>query len=304
MEPLARDLELAVLRAVVYADLFDAPLSLAELLRALPGCATDAAGLSAVLREPFLTSRLEQRRGLVFLRGRGEVVARRQRARRRTEALVERHRGLLRLMAHLPFVRLLAFSGGTSHKNSVSGEDIDLFVVSAPGRSWLTFALFSLATRLAGERRVMCFNYIVDERHLRVPNAGDLFTAHQLVCLKPLRGRRLAQRLLDENPWARQLYPNASALEPADVIAGESSRWQRAVELGLGPLWWLGEHLSRGALGRRLRKKIDATADVVLAPGLLKLHYADHRMPTARRFRQRLVALGAWDPALEALLPG
>ena len=171
-------------------------------------------------------------------------------------------------LAALPFVRSLALSGGTAHRNSRGGDDIDLFVVTAAGRVFTTYTLLFLASRLTRTRGVVCPNYLVDENNLQIVYHHDLFTAHQALSLVPIAGLETFQRFVDANrDWVRDFYP---AYEPRAApttigIPGVQRLAERAFSYGgaaveqlLGTAWrfHLGRRAARaprrrpGGLGR------------------------------------------------------
>src|SRR5690349_9039659 len=111
--------EFAILRTVVYASLFEYPLTCAELRRTLIESAQSETDIlrtyagSARLRE-----RIELRDGWFFPRGRSGWIEQRQQRQRHSIAFLHRHRWLLRAICALPFVRLVALSGSVAALNA------------------------------------------------------------------------------------------------------------------------------------------------------------------------------------------
>lgn len=265
----------AILRTVIYAGLFQFPLSLDELERRLMDASLDARAIVARLRAPFLRERLRVTEGLVHPRGReGWIELRRQRG-ARAEALVRRHRHALAWLASCPFVRLVALSGGCAHGNATD-EDVDVFLVVRRGRAWCVFGAVMLLAKVFGLRRTLCVNYVVDETAQGLPER-DLFTASEIVGLRPLAGADGYERFLAANPWVSDLFPNFGRRkrDAGDVGPAGASRWCEAL-LDLGPAPAL-EGLTRRVLGAYLRRKARGARGVVLEPSRLKLHLHDHR---------------------------
>ena len=64
---------------------------------------------------------------------------------------------------------MLALSGATAHHNASDG-DIDLFLITAKGRTWaVSFFLFA-CMKLLGLRRTICLNYLLGEDGLALPD--------------------------------------------------------------------------------------------------------------------------------------
>ncbi len=305
--PGPEDLGRSILRTLIYADLFHFPLTLGELHRGLMGQRADREEVEERLRgDPRLRDRTTRCDGHLCLKGREGLVERRRSQEAATDRLIAGNLVLLRVLSRIPFLRMIAFSGGTSHKNSPACHDLDLFLVAAPGRIWTVHALFVLISRLFRRRRVACANYIVDTTHLRLPGGADLFKGHELLSIKPLTGERWARALVEANAWALELYPNAPMPCPEELW--QERRWekwiQRGIEKALWPFRGLFEWAARRLFGRRIRRQAKASrsAGVILDDGILKLHVRDRRAPVVERFRGRLQEEGLWDRRMEALL--
>ena len=280
----------AIAATVAYADLFDAAVTVDDLARSCLGERLDAAEVARrAAAFPLCDLLALDPEGHLTLRGREALVTRRTDGIRRTAELLERHRRVIAALAALPFVRSLALSGGTAHRNSRGGDDIDLFVVTAPGRVFTTYTLLFLASRLTRTRGVVCPNYLVDENNLLIAYHHDLFTAHQALSLVPIAGLETFERFVEANrDWVRDFYP---AYEPRPATAaidtsGVQRLAERAIDLGgaaveqlLGTAW-------RFHLGRRAARA--PRADVVVSGGILKLHLSDHRRRVLGRFEARL----------------
>jgi hypothetical protein len=285
--PAPRAEDLAILRTVVYASLFQFPLSLPELERRLVDRPLDLASIRKRLVAPFLGQRLALTDGFVHPRGREAWIGLRREREARTEALLREHRRALLALARFPFVRLLALSGGCAHGNATD-DDVDVFLVVKRGRAWVVFGALLVLSKLAGLRRTLCINYVVDEDAQSLPD-HDRFTAAEIVGMKPLAGALGYARFLAENAWIQERFPNfarAGAAPPGLGRAGASRPWEALLEMGVAPLF---ERLSRRVLGAYLKAKGRGGEGVVLEPGRLKLHLRDHRAEL----------LAAYDAALE-----
>jgi hypothetical protein len=282
----------AVARTVSYAALFQAPLTLEALHRSLMDERLDPEALGEALAEPWVRERVEVSDGLVHPRGRSEWIALRRRRRLHTRALLRRHRRALELLARCPFLRLVGLSGACAHDNA-SDDDVDLFLVARAGRAWVVYLAAIVLGRLLGVRRTLCVNYVVDESELEVPD-HDVFTACELVGLRPLAGRDAYCRFVQANGWVARLFPNfffdRHAADAHGVPPAGAPSWvERALDLGPAPAL---ERLSRWALGARLRRKAAGAPGLRLAAGRLKLHLLDHREPLLAAWREAEAAAG------------
>lgn len=283
--------DLAILRTVAYASLFQAPVSLPELQRSLMDLPLAGAAVAARLQGPFLRRRLKMTDGLVHLRGREDWVPLRRARQRRSRALVERHRRVLGALARFPFVRLVALSGACARENAAD-DDVDVFLVVKRGRAWAVCLCQIVLSKLLGVRRTLCVNYILDEALLALPE-NDLFTASEIVGLRPLAGGETYRRFVAANAWVAARYPNflyRYREESRDVAEPSCPHWvETLLDLGAAPLL---EAASRRLLGSRLRRKACGAPGVVLTPHRLKLHTRDHRPRIDAAFDAALRRLG------------
>jgi glycosyltransferase involved in cell wall biosynthesis len=284
----------AVLATVAYADLFDAAVGVDDLARTCLGVRISA---DEVLRRARLAPlseliTIDASQSVVTLRGREQLVARREEGVRRTAELLQRHQRVISALATLPFIRMLALSGGTAHKNARGGDDIDLFVVAAGGRAYSAYTALFLISRLTKTRGVVCPNYLVDEDHLQIAYHHDLFTAHQAISMVPIAGMEVFARFVRANDeWIRKLYPGYQPRPPAAALGRPRVQGaiERGVELAGDRLEQLLRVLWRLHLGLRVARATGS--DLVLGGGILKLHLSDHRRRVLDRFEQRLQGL-------------
>ena len=276
---------------VAYADLFDAPITADEASRTCVGARLDAAEVRRRAGARPLADLLSvDDAGHLTLRGREALVARRAQGDQRTAELLATHQRVIAWLASLPFVRMLALSGGTAHRNARGGDDIDLFVVARAGRAYTAYTMLFIASTITRRRGIVCPNYLVDEDNLRIAYHHDLFTAHQAVSLVPIAGLQTFNDFVAANrAWVRGFYPSYLPRPPGAVLA--PSRLQRLVERLLA--WSAGDEVERLLsagwrfhLGRRAANA--PRPDLVLDPSILKLHLSDHRRNVMERFSGRL----------------
>lgn len=209
----------AVLRTLIYSDLFDAALTAPELQRYLgpPGIAR--VPLLTVLDDALPPEWLCRREGFLALAGREHLVALRQRrlglsARRWPVA-----RRWARRLAVLPFVRMVAVTGTLAASNVEPGDDIDYLIVTETGRLWTCRAFVIALVHLARlEGTIICPNYILSLDALALEER-DLYTARELVQMVPLYGEGVYRRMRALNPWADDRFPHAAGPPPGSEWA-------------------------------------------------------------------------------------
>ena len=95
---------------MVYADLFDAPISVEEVARTALGVRLSPDEVRKRVGAPPLSDLLTlNAEGILTLRGREDLVALREDGVRRTAALLDQHHKVIGALASLPYVRMLPF---------------------------------------------------------------------------------------------------------------------------------------------------------------------------------------------------
>jgi hypothetical protein len=279
--------DVAILRTVTYASLFQFPLTLDELHRRLMDRRLGPGALRRRLASPSLRTELAITDGFVHPPGAAWWLALRRRRERHTRALLAAHRRILDRLGTFPYVRLVALSGACAHGNA-SDPDVDVFVVTRAGRAWTVSLALMLLAKARGLRRTLCLNYVIDEAALALPER-DTVTAAEIVGLRPLAGRAAYLRFVAANAWCAPLFPNFFARHRRDSAtvpeAGPCGWLERALDLTFAPAI---EAVSRAALGSYLRWKTRGRTGVALDPHRLKLHTLDHRPRLAAAFASAL----------------
>jgi hypothetical protein len=281
--------ERAFHQSVIYASLFDYPLTLEQLRESLIGEVADEHTLADwYRRSPRLRAAIDCVDGYYFPRGRRELLATRHAREVRSRGLLNAHARALSLITHMPFVRMVALSGSLAHLNADAGADLDLFVVTAPRRVWSVTFTTLLVARALGWRRQLCLNYVVSERALMVGPA-DLFSANQIVHLQPLIGAAVYRRFLDENRFVERFYPNFQPRYAADSGASRARRaLEHLLDWTIAPIY---ERLCRLAYRGHLRRRAHtwrSRDQVRLDRECLKLHTHSHRHEVMEQFEQAL----------------
>src|SRR2546428_5007488 len=251
--PRAVPIEQAALRAVVYADVFDYPLQPAEIHRYLHGvAATPDATAVALARHRAPDGPLSYRDGFYTLRGREGLVELRQHRATYAKRLWPKAVSYGRLIAGLPFVRMVAVTGSLAWHNVDDKGDIDYLIVTEPGRLWVCRWLIAALARVALLDGVyLCVNYVISTRALALADR-NLYTAYELARMTPIAGLGMYRRLRRANPWVEAYLPNA-ATSPPHAPQRDAPRPPCRRNAGLARL----ARLTRRLLGSPLRPALD-----------------------------------------------
>jgi hypothetical protein len=283
--------ELAIARSVIYSSLFDYPVTLAELHRSLMESDQTAAEILAVYDGSApLQHIIEYRDGFFVPAGRGDLIAERRRREARSRDFLRAHARVLRMVCALPFTRLVALSGSVAHLNLEADGDLDLFIVTRGPAVWTVTVAALLVARLLHRRRSLCANFIVADTRLQFEQQ-DVFTANQVIHLRPLIGAELWGAILASNPFVARLHPNATAGPAADVPVliqlGPLAAVKRGLELAFTLPLPIVERVCRRLYAWHLRRRAASWRSpdqVLLGSDCLKLHTRSHRQSVLDRF--------------------
>ncbi len=285
-------LRAAVMRTVLYADIFDYPLELTELHRYLIG---EQASLAEVedLAGSDLPAPLERTGRYVHLHGRAGTVAIRQGRAAASARLWSHARRYAHAIARLPLVRGVAISGALAMDNAEADSDIDLFVLAQPGRVWTCRLLLVALVRVAELYGIrLCPNFVLSTDRLAV-SRHDLFTAHEIVQMVPTPRSIWTDAFLDANAWTREVLPNALPRPHAPLR--EPSATTRAATAALcGRLFDPIERWEMERKIRRLEMRLHRDGgSVAFTRHECRGHFGAHDVHVSEVFAARAVELEA-----------
>ncbi len=292
-------LQWPLLLTLAYADVFEYPMTAQQAHRYIIGSLASPKQVAAALGNLAQAGRVEAHEGYYTLPGRSDLIQVRRHRTASSAPLWNHARRYGRLLAALPFMRLVAVSGALALDNTDEAGDIDYFLVTAPGRLWLARAMSVLIVRLAARRGVtLCPNYLLTTRAL-VLTDRNLFTAHEVVQMVPLAGHDLYRRLRRLNRWTAAYLPNADGPprsfldEPQVRRASALAEWaMRNRPFGRLERWEMERKVRKFGLMQRARSTpADDRLETVFGKDCCKGHLDYHGARTLRAFETRVLAL-------------
>jgi hypothetical protein len=197
-----------LIKILLYFDVFSYPLTIKELISYAGSGPGSEEAASYIINDLRCRGVINHFKGYYFIGDRRYIVERRIDGNRRA---VERMRTAIRysrIISYFPFVRGVFLSGSISKGYMGESDDIDYFIVTAPGRLWVAHTLLTLFKKvfLLNSYRNFCINYFVDSDHLFI-SEQNRYTASEIVFLIPVYNQLLFRQLVDENSWVKFYYP-------------------------------------------------------------------------------------------------
>lgn len=298
--------ENAILRTVAYADIFDYPLTLFEISRNLIGITAPLQTIKTILQTGRYTGTLlGQESGYVFIAPRKNVIRTRQRRSEISATKWPKAIHYARMIASLPFVRMVAVTGALAVDNLDEEGDLDYLIVTSPGRLWLCRAMVITLVRWAalfGD--VICPNYFLSTRAL-VFDERNLYAAHELTQMVPVSGWETYELIRSINQWSNHYLPNAAGYPPRakKLLTQNGNRTPRydfvqfySEKLLRGPAL---NRLEDWEMNRKIRKFASAPTDrqeTAFSQDWCKGHFDGHANHTLKAFEERINKLGIENP--------
>jgi len=279
----------SVFQTLAYADVFDYPLTASEVYRYLT---SEKASFPEVVQALADETRFARVGDYFTLRGREAIVETRKRRAQVAARLWVKAVRYGRIIASLPFVRMVAVTGSLSMNNTDAGKDVDYMIVTAPNRLWTSRAFSLLVARLAKLDGVsLCPNYLVTTNALAL-NERSLYVAHELVQMVPLSGLDIHRELLYLNNWIYEHLPNATSI-PELPVAVEQKKGQSFVQRILEMIFLLPfgswfENWERDRKMARLTREQSSSFESYFSADVCKGHIDKHKQRTERAMEEKL----------------
>ena len=200
--------ELAILKTLVYFDIFEYPLSEKDIKSFIECDISDEIFASALLQLLLdkIIFRVDQFYSLLNNRQRAEE---RIQGNLRAQSLIVKATRIGAFLYKFPYVRGVAVSGSLSKNYADTKADIDFFIITKANRLWIArtiLHLFKKLTFLVGKENFFCMNYFVDEEALVIPEK-NIYTAVEVVTLLPIGGTFTLNKFFEKNQWTRNWLP-------------------------------------------------------------------------------------------------
>lgn len=220
-------MEKAILKTLVYADIFDYPMILREIHKWLIGKKATLRQVESAIGRLVQSSSLDFARDkkfkvqsdYYFLRKSNGMVRKRKRREKQSAKYLLKAKFLCQILKIIPWIKLIGISGGLALDNATKADDIDLFIITAKNRLWISRLLVLGVLSLTGQRRKIgdrgkkiagkiCINTLLEEDRLEQRDK-DIFVAHEVLQMKVLWQRdNIYFKYLMDNGWALRFLPN------------------------------------------------------------------------------------------------
>ena len=283
---------------LLYFDVFSYPLSFKEILQFHRTPITDQKIIQTCLSDLVKKGLVEQREDFYQVSQQPEWLEQRKANNVRATTYLKKARTMTKLIAQFPFTRAVFVSGSLSKHVMAEDGDIDYFIITKPGRLWVTRTFLVLFKKifLLNSHKYFCVNYFVDEQHLEIEEKNR-FTATEVVTLLPMFHAELYHRFQQVNQWVKTYYPNFPLRPTTNTINSRSNWLKSSIEWCLSGKW--GDRIDTFFMNKTIQywdKKFNRLDPEQFAIALKSRRYVSKHHPRSfqhrvlKAFRERIAA--------------
>lgn len=269
------------LASLFYFQIFSHPLNFQELCLFNQSSIQDSLSFKLFLEQMVKDRLLFKIDNYYLLENNKEWVLQRIENEERAERYLKKTKKVVHLIRRFPFVEAIFLSGSASKGVVSKGGDIDYFIMTKPGRLWITRTLLVLFKKiiLLNSHRYFCINYLVDTNHLEIEEKNR-FTATEITTLLPVFQTPHYKTFLESNQWVKNYYPNAKARKSLIPKSIPKSRIKTFLEYLLSGK--MGEYLDIWAMQlsiKHWKKKFNTMEDKHFKIALKSRSYVSKHHP-------------------------
>lgn len=293
--------EQAVLKTLLYSDIFDFPLSRNELWEFLVTRKNIGKELfTQILDNLTASGQIFHMNGYFCIAGRKKIIDKRQENLPEVEKKLGIARKAAYYLSYIPTIKFIGISGGLAMYDVDAEDDIDFFIITKRKTLFMTriwilgFLQFLKLRRVRSDKNPadkICVNYLIDEENLKFKkDKHDIYIAHEIAQVKPLFEREnTGKKFFKTNQWIKQFFPNADTLIDTHILPRKTSASNSFKFLGfimnLRPVSSFLEWLQIRYIKRH--QTIEMVSNHAIA-----FHPYDYRVQTLKELKLRFQQLG------------
>ncbi|MBA3723416.1 MAG: hypothetical protein H0W89_00785 [Candidatus Levybacteria bacterium] len=285
----------AVLITLLYADIFDFPLTKSEIWRYLIAKKKmDQRVFDQSLQS--LPSYIVQVNSYYCLINREKIIEKRIKNLPEVEKKLKIAQKVAKRLSSIATIAFIGISGGLAAQNVTPDDDIDLFIIVKKDSVFISRFLIMVLLQSMGIRRrygqkrapnKVCVNLLIDETALTWPNAKqDVYIAREIAQIQPLFQRdEMLVRFCKHNKWVKNCMPNA--FEHIPIISVHSNSISQIISTILAfPLFEIIMRMLQTAI-----MKGHKTTEII-TNNHLAFHPKDYRVDTLDQLKLKIRQLG------------
>lgn len=287
----------AVLITVLYADIFDYPLTRTEIYTWLAGERRVSGKAVERMVQHYLDSGdFIEKEGYIALAEKKGNIKKRLRCMPHAVKKMEHVYRAVSVLKKIPTVEYIGLTGALAMENAKKRDDIDICIITTKRCVWTTRFFATVMLDMLGMRRrrkdtnvadKICLNMFFSKGSLMLPKKEqDFYSAHEVLQMKPLWDRgSIYTTFLMKNSWVSKYLPHAWN-EKKVFIRGKQRSFKRKSMIQrvtvnvfrmVEPLVWKAQCLHM----KKYRTK------EILSPSFIRFHPQDARVWVKKTLEQQ-----------------
>jgi len=288
----------AIVKTIAFFDLFSYPLTIfqiwkflsvrCELGEVLENLESMVCRGSTPLRgdEP-----LEEKNGFYFLPGREEIIKERMARYNQTDKKFKRALLVVKVFKFIPWIKMIAIGNMIGEHNLKASGDIDLFIITAKKRVWITRFGCIIITKILRlrptpkkTRNKICLSFFISEEAMNLENLmmpDDIYFIHWLAGLIPIfDSNNTYTKFINANFWLKNYLPNWQAGEinyKRDAGQDRGKFYYDVIDMLVGGLEERLKNYQLKIMPKQLSMIMNLDTRVIVSDQLIKLHANDRR---------------------------
>ena len=219
----------SIIRTLLYYDIFKHPLTKNEIYLNFPEIIEEEE-FEIHLNNLITAGVIKFEEGFYFLSCES-IIPRRKKGNELAEKYMNKARKMTKVIASFPFVRGVSLSGSLSKGYMDEKADIDYFIITHPGRVWLSRTMLAFFKKifLLNSRKYFCINYFIDDQSLRIEEQ-NIYTATEVVTLIPTYNYGLYKEFIANNYWTQKFRPNFPIYQNGHMKEPHDPLFKRSIE--------------------------------------------------------------------------
>lgn len=273
-------------KILAFFDLFEYPLTAYEIWEYLD----KRPPLEEIVKTLENQDKISQKNGFYFLAGREEIITTRQKRHNYTLAKIKIARRFSRLFRIWPFIKMIAVSNIIGQHNLRAESDIDFFIITAPGRIWLTRLFCAGLAKILNRRPTaknkqdkICLSFYISTNHLnlndlKLPEADPYFDYWLRGLVLLYNKKRTYEQFLIANGLKAIKSETTETLE---ITTPSKNQFLNILENS-------AKRLQLKIMPAALKAEINRGRGVVIAESVLKLYLIDRRQEFLDKYEKKV----------------
>lgn len=290
----------AIREAIAFFDLFDYPLSSAEVWRyCFLECSLERTEKELVLLKG--AGSIKEKDGFYFLTGRDDIIRIRKERLEHSKRKFVKAGFIVKIFKIMPWIKMVAIGNIIGKNNLKDDSDIDLFIITEKNRIWLIRLFCNFVTKILGLRPTekdmrdkICLSFFISEEDLdleklMLDDGLDIYFIYWMADLKMIYDKQGAwDKFRRANSWIYKYLPNLD-IEKKNLkeytFAWFWINFKKAVRLTFDRLEIKAGKFQRKILPERIKERMNKGTEVVVSDKILKMHVNDRREEYKNKFK-------------------